>query len=281
MLSNKKENNLAFCKVIFIHHIRIMYPYINLFNKNVSTYGILMCIGIAVVFLLAFKRIKKHNISIDDMFIITAFSLLIGLFSASSLNTFVTYPFSFIIKSILAGKFEIFGGLVYYGGLLGGIIGAIIGIKIAKVKTQIVEISVIPFLPIGHAIGRIGCIMAGCCNGMKYDGMFAIHYPRSIVGLSVEQGYFPVQLLEAVLNIIIAVILIIYSKKEKPKYNILFLYLTFYAIVRFFLEFLRGDEIRGIYLGVSTSQWISIFLLIISLIYFFVSYYKLQKSKTC
>ena len=237
-----------------------------------------MLMGVVVVFLLALKRIKKHNVSIDDMFIIAAFCLLIGLFGASLLSTFVSYRISYIIKSIFAGKFEFFGGLVYYGGLVGGIIGGLIGIKFTKVKTQFVEMSIIPFLPIGHAIGRVGCVLAGCCNGMEYNGPFAIYYPNSIAGLSAEQGYFPVQILEALINIFIAVFLIIYSKKEKPKYNVLVLYLSLYAITRFLLEFLRGDEIRGIYLGISTSQWISMILFTVSFIYFLILYYKYKKS---
>lgn len=256
-----------------------MYPYITFLNKSISTYGILMFFGIALVFILAFRRAKKHHVSIDDMLIIAAFSLLIGLVGASLLYAFASYPISVIIKSIFTGKFEIFGGIVYYGGLIGGIIGGIIGVKVTKVKTQIAEMAIIPFLPIGHAIGRVGCVMAGCCNGMKYDGILAIYYRNSITGLSAEHGYFPVQFLEAALNIVIAVFLINYSKKEKPKYNILFLYLLIYAIIRFSLEFLRGDKIRGIYFGLSTSQWISILLFIISVFYFCILYCKLRKSK--
>ncbi len=238
-----------------------------------------MVLGIVLVFILAFRRAKKYGVSIDDMLIIAAFSLLIGLIGASLLYAFASYPISAIIESIFAGKFEIFGGIVYYGGLIGGIIGSIVGLKVTKVKTQIAEMAIIPFLPIGHAIGRVGCVMAGCCNGMEYNGILAIYYPDTITGLSAEHGYFPVQFLEAVLNVIIAVFLIIHTKKEKPKYSILFLYLLIYAIIRFSLEFLRGDKIRGIYFGLSTSQWISILLFIISVVYFCVLYYKSRKLK--
>ena len=177
----------------------------------------------------------------------------------------------------MEGRFEIFSGLVFYGGLIGGIVGGILGIKVAKINTQLVERSVVPFLPIGHAIGRIGCLLAGCCTGKEYDGIFAIHYPSTVSELSAEQGYFPVQLLEAGINIIISITLIIYSKKQKPKYSILFLYLLLYSVMRFCLEFLRGDEIRGIYFGLSTSQCISILLLLVSFVYFSASYFKTKK----
>lgn len=245
-----------------------MHPYITIFNKEFSTYGVLMFVGILVVFILAFNRVKKENILIDDMFIIAAFSVLFSLMGASILYAFVTYPIQVIVQSVLSGNFEVFGGLVYYGGLLGGVVGSIIGINVAKVEVSVIERSIVPFLPIGHAIGRIGCVMAGCCNGMEYEGLFAISYPNSILGLSAEQKYFPVQILEAILNIIIAIVLIKYSKKERKKYSLLFWYFFGYGITRFFLEFLRGDEARGLYFGISTSQIISAFLLVISLTYF-------------
>jgi len=250
-----------------------MYPFITIFNKNISVYGILMFLGVALVFVLANNRMKKQNACIYDLFIVAAFCMLFVLIGSSVLYALVTYPFGTLVKMLLAGKFEVFGGLVYYGGLIGGIIGAIIGVKVSKVDTKIVERSVIPFLPLGHAIGRVGCVMAGCCNGMEYSGLFAIHYPHSVAGLPPEQGYFPVQLLEAFINIFIALILIFYSRKERKTYNILFLYLLMYGITRFSLEFLRGDAVRGIYFGISTSQWVSIGLIAISLLNFAFRYF--------
>ncbi len=219
-----------------------------------------MLLGFVTVFLLAFSKLKKRSVSIDDMFIVSACTLLIALIGASFLYAVVTYPVSFIIESLIKGNFEAFGGLVFYDGLIGGVLGAILGIRIAKGKIKVFESAIVPFIPIGHAIGRIGCVMAGCCRGFEYNGVFALFYPGS------EQGYFPVQITEAVINVIIAVILICYSKKERKVYNILLLYLLLYAVSRFVLEFFRGDAVRGIFFGLSTSQWIAVLLFAFSLV---------------
>lgn len=257
-----------------------MYPYITILSKNISVYGIFMFLAILTVFLFSFKRIKKHNVCIDDMLIIAAFSLLFGLTFANLLYVLVSYPISEIAEYVISGKFELLGGLVYYGGLIGGIFGAILGTKVAKTQTSIIERNVVPLLPVGHAIGRVGCLMAGCCNGIKYDGVFAVHYPNSVTGLSPHQGYFPIQIVEALFNILIAIFLIVYSKKERPKYNILFLYLLLYSVVRFSLEFFRGDLARGIYLNISLSQWVSIILFLVSTIYFSYNYLKNKSSRS-
>ena len=255
-----------------------MYPYITILNKNISVYGILMFLGVLIVFLLSFKKARKFDVSLDNMLIIGAFSLLFALTFSNLLYIFVSYPISEVIFYIRSGKFQFLGGLVYYGGLIGGIIGAVLGIKVAKAKIAIIENCVVPYIPIGHAIGRIGCLMAGCCNGIKYNGILAVHYANSVNGISANQGYFPVQFIEAVLNILIAIFLIIYSKKKRPTYNTLFLYLSSYSVMRFLLEFLRGDQIRGIYFGFSLSQWISLILFFISAIYFLIKFSKIKQA---
>lgn len=144
--------------------------------------------------------------------------------------------------------------------------GALLGIRIAGCSLQLIEHSVIPFVPLGHAVGRIGCVMAGCCHGFEYDGLFALYYPNSVSGLSPDQGYFPVQPLESLINVGICLILLWFEKRMKRATGLLFVYLGLYSISRFFLEMLRGDAVRGVWNGFSTSQIISMVLLCVSIV---------------
>ena len=74
------------------------------------------------------------------------------------------------------------------------------------------------------------------------------------------------QPLEALLNCVIAVVLYRKSKKEHKEYFLLLDYLLYYAIMRFGLEFLRGDAERGVYGGISTSQWICMTLVLVNVL---------------
>ena len=114
-------------------------------------------------------------------------------------------------------------------------------------------------IPYVHAFGRIGCFCAGCCYGIEYTG------PLSVA------GHFPVQLLEALLLFAFAfVILGLVCKRSRNEFGMtgisLFLYyILYYSILRFFLEFLRGDEARGRVsfetgISLSISQIISLIL---------------------
>ena len=244
-----------------------MLPYINVFGIPIGSYGLLMVLGFALAIILSYRRAKRYCLCIEDILIVAAFAALVGLFCGAIVYAFVTYPVSVLWSNLIKGDFSVFGGIVYYGGFIGGVIGALIGVRVAKIPFSAIESAVVPHIPLGHAVGRIGCVMAGCCNGMSYDGPFALYYPNSVAGLDPSQGYFPVQVLEAILNIGIFILLLRIDKKRKYPFDLLVSYCILYGISRFSLEFLRGDLIRGISAGLSTSQWISIALLGGSMVY--------------
>lgn len=110
-------------------------------------------------------------------------------------------------------------------------------------------------LPLGQAFGRVGCFLNGCCYGRDFNGFLSVVYPVN----GVVKQVFPVQLLESILCLLLAMFLL--SKKSRHKGHHTFLYLSLYAVLRFILEFARGDLIRGAWLSFSTSQWISILIL--------------------
>lgn len=244
-----------------------MYPYIDFFGREIGTYGICMICGLALSFILAMHKGKKLGLHLEDLLIVSAFALAGALLCGSLLFVFVTYSPEQIWAFVTGGQFAFLAsGIVFYGGLIGGVLGAFIGIQVAGCGFEIIERSVVPFIPLGHAIGRIGCVMAGCCYGFAYDGVFAIYYPNAVTGISATQGWFPVQPMESIINVGICALLLWCERKVKQMTDLLFLYLGTYAVSRFFLEMLRGDGIRGIWYYLSTSQIISIVLFAISVI---------------
>ena len=150
------------------------------------------------------------------------------------------------------------GGFVFYGGLIGGIAAALLAGKLHKLEIGYYFTHCIFLIPFIHGFGRVGCFMAGCCYGIPYDGPLAVIFPESSLALHGVK-LFPVQLVEAILLIIISAIIFVMTVKFKSRFTVE-AYLILYAIVRFILEQFRYDPERGYFLGVSTSQWISILL---------------------
>ena len=254
-----------------------MYPFIYVFGRPFGTYGICAVLALTLAFLLAWREFKKRELCVEDLLIITAMTFGFAILGAILLYDFVTYSPAELWQIIKSGELYRLVGLVFYGGLIAGFFGCLLGLKIAKCRFSTVEPCVVPYLPLAHAIGRVGCLLGGCCYGFEYDGCLAVHYPNSIAGLPPEQGYFPTQLLESVLNIgVCLALLAVRSPKRKPG-QLLAAYAGFYGVVRFIVEYFRGDAIRGSLLVFSTSQWISLGLMLASVLFFVIS--KIRKNK--
>ena len=141
------------------------------------------------------------------------------------------------------------GGLSWFGGLL---IGSIFAIRYLKKKQLGVSRSldlVVPFLALGQAIGRIGCLLNGCCFGRasKFGLYFAVH----------EGVLIPTQLYSSLVLILIFIILRLLQDKPHRQGQIFFTYLLLYSIARFFIEFWRADN-PIVFSGLTLFQILSI-----------------------
>ena len=250
-----------------------MLPYLNLFGLKIPSYGLMMAFAFIAAIVLCYYRAKKAGLDVDKILNLAIIAIITGMVGAYLLYIFVTYSFSEIIGSIKDGSFYVFksGGLVFYGGFILAAVCCIGYVLVKKLSLAEYATAIIPSIPLAHAIGRVGCFMAGCCYGRVCDTVVSVIYTNPIGGAPVGVPVFPVQLLEAVLNLIIFAILLVYTRKKAKSFSSVFLYLLCYSIVRFTVEYFRADEIRGIFLGLSTSQWISIALLLIGIVGFILT----------
>jgi len=112
--------------------------------------------------------------------------------------------------------------------------------------------------------------MAGCCYGLPTNVPWAITFTdpfaASNVGTPLNQALHPTQLYEAAAELLILVFLLTTERKGRTYPGRTFWgYMLLYAVSRFIIEFYRGDE-RGVIMGWSTSQFISLILAPLSLI---------------
>lgn len=254
-----------------------MKPYFTLFGREIPVYGICFYIGIFIAAGVALlispkKKVERYEIAYSGVY--TMIGAMLGsklLFLAVTLKTIIeeNIPLEAVIK----------GGFVFYGGLIGGILGLFIYCKIYKVQMAPICEIMATVLPLGHAFGRIGCFFAGCCYGIPYDGIFSCTYKYTYGTTPLGIPLLPVQLIEAIsLFIIFIIMLTVYLKtKEKAGYSVA-LYLCMYPVLRFALEFFRGDSERGGLLFLSTSQWVSVLLLCISTVYFVIKFKNTKKK---
>jgi phosphatidylglycerol:prolipoprotein diacylglycerol transferase len=127
-----------------------------------------------------------------------------------------------------------------------------------------------PGIALGHVVGRLGCLMAGCCYGRPTDVPWAITFTDTLaaknVGTPLDVPLHPTQLYEAGAELLILAVLLATEHKGRPFPGRTFWgYLLLYGISRFAIEFFRGDP-RGMVGAFSTSQFVSLVLVPLSLV---------------
>ena len=237
-----------------------MHPFFVFGSLKVPAYGLCIALGVLISgFLASFDCIRK-KISWEYMLAIAAAAVGVGFLGAKLLFLFITYTPEQIVEIVRSGGAMrlISGGFVFYGGLIFGVLTAVLMAKLLQCKISVYENVLIKAVPLAHAFGRVGCFFAGCCYGKPTDSILGIAFDNPLGYAPADVPLFPVQLMEAGMNLILVFVMWIIDAKCPKNRILLPLYLMVYAVERFVLEYFRFDAERGIYLGVSTSQWISL-----------------------
>ncbi|MDR1117129.1 MAG: prolipoprotein diacylglyceryl transferase [Oscillospiraceae bacterium] len=244
-----------------------MLPAFSLFGKDIGAYSVCAVAGILAAGFFACYQARKKLLDDNKMITVLLFASLGAVIGGSLLYSLTMLPSlvgmyrdgRFTIssfKAAVAAAAYLFGGSVFYGGLIGGIISGTIYMRRKKYDISAYSDLAAPAIPLFHVFGRIGCFLGGCCYGI--ESKYGFIYTHSLIESANGVRRFPVSLLEAGFNLLLFIFLFLLSRSGRMKGKLLFCYLLIYSPVRFFLEFLRGDEYRGWVLSLSTSQFISI-----------------------
>lgn len=244
-----------------------MHPILfEFFGLKITTYGLIVGVAFLSSIYLAAELAKKQGIKSDIIFDLGFIIIIWGIIGARLLYILIWH------KDYLKDPVSIFkvweGGLVFYGGFITAFLAAIWWIKRKKLNFFILADIIAPFIALGHSIARIGCFYAGCCYGREsdcHDLICGVVLP--VLGDNITR--YPVQLYESSANFLNFLILIIFFKKFKNRSgDVIFLYFLNYGIIRVLMEFFRGDPERGKILFLSTSTFISVFMIFIALLWF-------------
>ncbi len=237
------------------------------------TYGAALGVAFLLGVLLLRRRAPTYGIDGETAVDMGIWLILSGLFGAKVLLLVVEGPGYYLTS--FHGLLELFrAGGVFYGGLLGALVAAVFFVKVKKVPFLSFADAAAPAIALGQAIGRIGCLAAGCCWGEQCTKPWAITFTNlkagQNVGVPMGVPLHPTQIYEAV-GLLALTSLILWFGKGRAAGRTFSFYLIGAAILRFTVEFFRGDP-RGSVPGtdLSTSQGIAIglFVLGLAILYF-------------
>jgi phosphatidylglycerol:prolipoprotein diacylglycerol transferase len=232
----------------------------------IRMYGLMIGVGFLISMYLASRQARKEGLDPDrilDMGVYLLLAAIVGsriLYVLTTLQEFTGHP----LDAFAIWK----GGLVFYGGLLAAVPVGIWYVRRHKLPVWKTADIMAPYIALGHGFGRLGCFFAGCCFGAPCSGPFCITFsdPHSLAPLGVP--LVPTQQLESGGEFLIFGLLLLVRRSKKYDGQVFWFYPLFYAILRFIIEFYRGDAVRGLYFGgiISTSQIIAIGMVALSIV---------------
>ena len=218
-------------------------------------YLILKCAGIAVfVFAGGASVSKALGISRSKAYLINSAAVFAAL-AGSRIWYMIQHYFGsepYQIESLWDAWNN--AGSVLYGWVIGGTLALVFLARRLKLNTIRYLDIVLPWLLVAQFLNRMGCFDAGCCFGKACE----LPFPLSVEGATAGMRVFPVQLYEALYDLILFWII----RTRRPQLGLpTFLYFVGYPAGRFFFEFLRGDN-QPAALGLTVPQITSLILIV-------------------
>ena len=230
---------------------------------TVHGYGLMIGLGFMAAVLVGSALAKKRDLSDQDYTNMAILVLVIGFAGGKLLHMIVEF------KTLLTDPMSVIGssGFVVYGGIITGIATIVVYCRVKKLPLMPYMDLFATSVPLNQALGRVGCLLAGCCYGKETTSRCSLVFPENSMAPS-GVHLIPTQPIMAIGNFLIFVILTVLYIRTLPGKNesgrryipglATALYLMMYSIGRFFVEFLRDDE-RGAVGVLSTSQFIALF----------------------
>lgn len=241
-----------------------MFESLNLFGREISLYQLIATAGVLVAGFYACRRAKRRGMDDNDMILCllcAGVGVVLGghlLYAVTQISLWPRLWTGGSWRDFFTNMYIVFGGSVFYGGLLGGMAAGALYLRHRGLSLGTYGDIMAAGTPLFHVFGRLGCFFSGCCYGVP--SVFGVTYHHALVAQANGVSRFPVQLLEALMNLVLFLVMRRLERTGKYPGRLFGLYLMIYALGRFLLEFLRGDAYRGFLWGLSTSQWVSILL---------------------
>ena len=243
-----------------------MYPdLIDLGFLHLKTYGACMATGFLLCWWLVERLSGRKDLS----------NLLLSLMVSGVVGSRIAYVIEHWQSEFAANPLQVVrvdqGGLMFYGGfVLSFVVFFVWCFRHRESPLRLADL-LAAVVPLGHAFGRIGCFFYGCCYGRDSDAGCAVTFPAGSPSWF-EHGrqlvrVLPTQLFEAAaLLVLFGLLMFVWFKFKRRDGRVLGLYLIGYAVIRFCIEYLRGDP-RAAVGPFSISQTISIVMTVVGALF--------------
>ncbi len=226
-----------------------MHPeFIRLGPLDIHTYGVLVAIGFVVGLAVAARRARREGIDPERVTDLGVWLIVSGMLGGKLFHIIFFWN-DFIYGWRTEGVRSLREGFVFYGGFIAASLTAVAYARVKRLSFAKLADIFAPSVALGHAFGRMGCFFNGCCYGKPCSLPWAVRFPRPHVmaGIPVH----PTEIYEALGNLVIFAGLSALYRHKRFDGQIWWLYVLGYGVLRFIVEFFRGDY-DTYYFGVLT-----------------------------
>lgn len=251
-----------------------MYPVLfRIGDFPINTYGVFLALAFLCAILVTVRLAERDGLPRQKIYDLSLWMLLASLIGSKILMLFTEPEYRQNLWQLLSLDFLRSGG-VFYGGLLGAVIVGYLLMRHYKLPWWRTADACAPGIALGNFFGRQGCFAAGCCWGDPTTLPWGVKFTElghQITGVPIDTYLHPTQLYESFAMLIVFFFLLWLHKHRKFTGQVILFYALLYSVVRFSIEFVRGDprgDILGLttLTGLSTSQMLSIVVGITALI---------------
>jgi phosphatidylglycerol:prolipoprotein diacylglycerol transferase len=234
---------------------------------TLHTYGMLVALGFAAALFYCLRRAEREGIDGDAF--MNLFFIIVAAAIAGSRLLYVLFNLPFFLEHPLKAFAIWEGGLVFHGGLLLAVPCAYLYLRRAGLPVWKTADIAAPGIALGQAIGRLGCLSAGCCFGRVSDLPWGITFSHPETLAPRDLPLHPTQLYDSLSNVVIFLVLHFYSRRPVPAGTTFWLYLVLAPSARFVIEHFRAEGSRLSFLpGLSAIQGLALVIAPAALVMF-------------
>ncbi|MEA3489182.1 MAG: prolipoprotein diacylglyceryl transferase, partial [Candidatus Omnitrophota bacterium] len=213
------------------------------------SYGFFVAAGFLLSTVLILRDAGKFGLSRESVFDCLIAVILGGLIGGRAL--FVIINWGYYSRHLLDVVMFHRGGLAFQGALAGAVFAGGITARIKGLPFWRTGDLICPYIPLGHALGRVGCFLNGCCYGKIIESGVGVTFPGETV------MRVPTQIYSSFFLLLLSGFLILFREKRRFEGQVFLVYLIIYSGFRFLIDFYRGDDLAMLY-GIKLSQVISL-----------------------
>jgi phosphatidylglycerol:prolipoprotein diacylglycerol transferase len=235
---------------------------------TIYSYGVLVATGVLLGLWIARWQAPRAGVSPDLVWNVGIYMVLSALVCAKLWLVSLYSGYYWAHPRELFALSTLQSGGTFYGGILGAFALLVFYKFVKKVKLLPLMDCYGLGLPLGHAIGRLGCFAAGCCYGKPTWLPWGVTYtnPKAaeLVGTPLNIALHPTQIYESIAELANFLFILWLARRQRFTGQLVAAYLILYGVERGLMEFLRGDPDRTLMFhgAVSLMQVVSVGMII-------------------